>query len=113
MTESQKSPDDQDRAVSTNKGTWRSRRVVIPAVAAIAVLAAGSSAWASLVDDNLSGDQPDKASRAAVDAAGGGTVIEVEQDDGFYEVEVTRKDGTEWSVRLGKDYGVLSSHPDD
>ncbi|WP_067441897.1 PepSY domain-containing protein [Nocardioides jensenii] len=99
-------------AAPATKRRWRSRRVLIPAVAAIAVVGVGGVVWASAADDDLSGSQRDRASQAAVEAAGGGSITEAEEDDGFYEVEVTRTDGTEVDVRLDQDYGVVGTETD-
>lgn len=93
--------------------TWKSRRVLIPAVAALAVIGVGGGLFAaSIADDDLAGDTRDKASEVALQEAGGGTVTDAEEDDGFYEIEVTLKDGTEVDVRLDKDYEVVSTETD-
>ena len=58
----------------------------------------------------------DRARAAAVKAAGGGTVTEVERaDDGEsgYEAEVRRSDGSEVEVNLDRAFGVVSVEKDD
>ena len=113
MTETPEFPTENQTEVSSKgKRTWRSRRVLIPVVAVIAVLGAGGAVWASAVDNDLGGDQRDKAAQAAVAAVGGGTVTEAEEEDGFYEVDVTREDGTEVDVLLDKGFEVVSTKED-
>ncbi|NYG59120.1 putative membrane protein YkoI [Nocardioides daedukensis] len=107
--------DNQAQAAAGGRGR-RTRRVLIPAVAAIAVLGIGGAVWAGVADDDLGDAERDKLSGVAVKAAGGGQVTEAEEDDGFYEVEVTREDGTQVDVRLDKDRKVVSTEtegPDD
>jgi uncharacterized membrane protein YkoI len=54
------------------------------------------------------------ASAAALAHAGGGRVTETEAGDegGFYEVEVTREDGSQVDVHLDRDFHVLGSKAD-
>jgi hypothetical protein len=54
------------------------------------------------------------ASAAALAHAGGGRVTETEagDEDGFYEVEVTREDGSQVDVHLDRDFHVLGSKAD-
>jgi uncharacterized membrane protein YkoI len=55
-------------------------------------------------------DQADAATKAALQATGGGTVNSVETDNengATYEVEVTKTDGTTVDVRLDENYGVV------
>ena len=55
--------------------------------------------------------------RAAIAAVGGGTVTEVERDDGngsgAFEVEVTRDDGSQLEVHLDGDYNVVGQQADE
>ena len=55
------------------------------------------------------------ASAAALEHTGGGKVTETEAGDeeGAYEVEVTRADGTQVDVHLDEDFNVLGSVGDD
>jgi uncharacterized membrane protein YkoI len=93
----------------------RRKRIVIPALAAVAVLGAGGVAWSSAASDDLQGDERDRATSAALEAVGEGKVTGAESDDeeGAYEIEVTRPDGTQVDVHLDKDYRVLSQDADD
>lgn len=61
-------------------------------------------------DDSLSGTALEKASAAALDEVGKGSVTDAESDDdgtGAYEVEVTLEDGTQVDVRLDKSFTVV------
>jgi uncharacterized membrane protein YkoI len=93
----------------------RRKRVVIPTLAAVAVLGAGGLVWSSAAADELTGDERDRASNAALEAVGEGKVTGTETDDeeGAYEVEVTRPDGSQVDVHLDKDFQVLSQDVDD
>jgi uncharacterized membrane protein YkoI len=98
-----------------NTQKLRSKRVVIPTLAAVAVLGAGGLVWSSAAADELTGDERDRASTAALEAVGEGKVTGTETDDeeGAYEVEVTRPDGSQVDVHLDKDFQVLSQAVDD
>ena len=63
----------------------------------------------------ISGTALDKASAAALDHTGGGRVTETETGDeeSFYEVEVTRDDGSQVDVQLDRDFQVVGSEGDD
>jgi uncharacterized membrane protein YkoI len=93
-----------------NTATLRSKRVVLPAIAVVAVLAAGGTVWSATANDDLGGSQRDRVGRAAVQAVGG-TVMEVETSDdagAAYEVEVRADDGSEIDVALDQDLNVVS-----
>ena len=92
------------------------------AIAAVAALAVGGTAIAGAAggDDDgsdraISGQALDKASAAALEETGGGKVTETEvgDEEGAYEVEVTRPDGSQVDVHLDKGFNVLSSAGDD
>ena len=93
------------------------------AIAVIAALAVGGAAIAGAAgggDDDgsdraISGQALDRASAAALAETGGGKVTETEvgDEEGAYEVEVTRSDGSQVDVHLDKDFNVLSSAGDD
>jgi uncharacterized membrane protein YkoI len=92
------------------------------ALAAVAVLAVGGTAIAGAAsggdddgtDTAITGQALDRAKAAALDATGGGTVTETEVDDeeGAYEVEVTRADGSQVDVHLDKSFHVLGKSGD-
>jgi uncharacterized membrane protein YkoI len=90
---------------------------------AIAALAVGGVAIAGAAggdDDDgreraISGTALDRASAAALDHTGGGRVTETETGDeeSWYEVEVTRGDGSQVDVQLDRDFSVVGSEGDD
>jgi hypothetical protein len=89
----------------------------------IAALAVGGVAIAGAAggDDDDGGERPiagnalDRASAAALDHTGGGRVTETETGDeeSYYEVEVTRDDGSQVDVQLDRDFQVVGSEGDD
>ena len=95
-----------------NTSQLRSKRVIIPTIAAIAVLGGGGLVWSSASADDLTGGDLDRASSAAVEVAGGGTVTDAETSDDpgeTYEVEVRLDDGSEVEVTLDDSFGVIDS----
>ncbi len=69
-------------------------------------------------EEGLTGPEAQKAKSAAIAAVGGGTLTEVERDDGYgtsgvFEVEVTRDDGSQLEVHLDSDYNVVGQEADD
>lgn len=93
---------------------FRSKRAVIATAVAVVALGAGGATWASVAnadsDIDISSSDRDRVGSAAVQAVGGGTVIDVEAgDDGAaYEAEVRRTDGSEVEVTLDKDLKVIA-----
>ncbi len=92
------------------------------ALAAVAVLAVGGAAIAGAAggdddgsDKPIAGKALDRASAAALAETGGGKVTETEvgDEEGAYEVEVTRADGSQVDVHLDEDFNVLGSAGDD
>ena len=63
----------------------------------------------------ITGDAYDRASAAALEFTGGGTVSETEVDDedSKYEVEVTLADGSEVDVQLDENFVVVGSEGDN
>jgi uncharacterized membrane protein YkoI len=95
---------------------------VLIAIAAVAVLAVGGTAIAGAAggdddatDKAISGRALDRATAAALDHTGGGKVTGTEAGDeeGAYEVEVTRADGSQVDVHLDKGFNVLSQADDN
>jgi uncharacterized membrane protein YkoI len=93
--------------------------VIAAAVAMLLALGAAGIAYANGGDseEQLTGPEADKAKSAAIAAVGGGTVTEVERDDGngtgAFEVEVTREDGSQLEVHLDGDYNVVGQEADE
>ncbi len=90
-------------------------------VAGVAVLAAGGAGIAKAVGvgggENVTGPAAEQAKAAALKAAGGGTVLEVEGQDGdgggVYEVEVRRADGSTVEVHLNAAFEPVGTQPDE
>jgi uncharacterized membrane protein YkoI len=97
------------------------RTLVIAAAVVAMLLALGGAgiAYANGGDseEQLTGPEAEKAKSAAIAAVGGGTVTEVEPDDGngtgAFEVEVTREDGSQLEVHLDGDYNVVGQQADE
>jgi hypothetical protein len=97
------------------------KRVLI-AVLAIAALGAGGAAIAGAAgggdddgtDKPITGSALDRASSVALGHTGGGKVTgtEVNDEEGAYEVEVTRADGSQVDVHLDKSFHVIGSAAD-
>ena len=93
------------------------KRVVIAAAGAGAALAVavGGVAVATSGDDGPAShrytqEQADAATKAALEATGGGKANSVETDNengATYEVEVTKPDGNTVDVRLDENYGLV------
>ena len=96
------------------------RKIAI-VIASLAVLAAAGAGIANAVGvgggEKLSGPNAEQAKAAALKAAGGGTVLEVEGQDGdgagVYEVEVRRADGSQIEVHLDAAFKPVGTQPDD
>jgi uncharacterized membrane protein YkoI len=99
----------------------RVRTLVITAAVVAMLLALGGAgiAYANGGDseEQVRGPNAEKAKSAAIGAVGGGTVTEVEPDDGIgtgvYEVEVTREDGSQLEVHLDGAYNVVGQQADE
>ena len=82
--------------------------------AGIAIAGGAGEDDASEHEAPITGDSLSQASSAALDHLGGGTVSETEvgDEESYYEVEVTREDGTQVDVQLDRDYNVVSDESD-
>jgi hypothetical protein len=94
------------------------RRNVLIAIGAVAVVGAGGAAVAGAVggdddhtDTAITGAALERASAAALAHVGGGEVTGTEAGDeeGAYEVEVTRPGGGQVDVHLDRDFRVLGT----
>ena len=93
------------------------KRVIVGAagVAATAAVVAGGVAVAGNGDDGPAShqytqEQADRATKAALEATGGGTANSVESDSengATYEVEVTKTNGDTVDVRLDENFDVV------
>jgi uncharacterized membrane protein YkoI len=97
------------------------RKKLVIAGACVAALAAGGAGVAAATGGGDDSEQPitgsalDQAKAAALAETGGGTVTETETGDeeSFYEVEVTREDGSQVDVQLDRSFDVVGSEADN
>jgi uncharacterized membrane protein YkoI len=91
------------------------------AAAAVGALAAGGAAIAGATgagDDGngtpITGSALDRAKSVALEHTGGGkvTATEVRDEEGYYEVEVTKADGSEVDVHLDRHFNLIDSSAD-
>jgi uncharacterized membrane protein YkoI len=87
-------------------------------VVALAAVAGGTGIAVANADDTdrpLIGSDLDRATAAALAAAGGGTVTdsEIGDDGAAYGVEVRLEDGSQVEVSLDADFRVIGQDPDD
>lgn len=102
----------------------RKLRRTAAAAGVIALLAGGGAAVAAATGGNggdddatdkpITGSALDRAKAVALDHTGGGKVTgsEVGDEEGAYEVEVTRGDGSQVDVHLDSHFKVLGSDQD-
>jgi hypothetical protein len=89
------------------------RTALATGIAALVVAGTAGGVAVATDDDgdvHVTGPGADAATKAALEATGGGTANSVERDSengATWEVEVTRKDGTTVDVRLDEDYKVV------
>ncbi len=93
----------------------RKTRIITTSIAAVAIALGAGAAFAVAAGDGETPDSNDmqRARDAALAEAGGGTVTEVESDDGGYDVEVRLEDGTEVDIELAGDFTVRSTVSDE
>lgn len=95
------------------------RTLVVAAAAAVLAVAAGAGIAQAVSgsEEPVTGPAADRAAEAALDAAGGGSVLEIERQDddgsGIYEVEVRREDGSEVEVHLDAQFQPVGTVADD
>jgi uncharacterized membrane protein YkoI len=95
----------------------------VMALVAVAALGAGGAAIATAAsgggddepDRAISGAALDRASSAALAHTGGGkvTATEVGDEESYYEVEVTRDDGSQVDVQLDRSFNVVGAEGDN
>jgi len=98
---------------------------VLAAVAAVAAIGGGAAAIAGASggaedgaegpDQAITGSALDKASAVALDHTGGGQVTdsEVGDEESYYEIEVTRDDGSQVDVQLDRGFQVVGDEADE
>ena len=92
------------------------RTLVIAAAVAMLLLVGAGVAYATGGDSSAqpTGSNIEKAKSIALDQTNGGQVTgtEVGDEEGYYEVEVLREDGSQVDVHLDRDFDVLSTPAD-
>jgi hypothetical protein len=93
------------------------RKLIAGALAALVVVGIGTGVAAATGGDDeaLTGNAYERATAAALDHVGEGTVTETEVGDGgaAYEVEIRLDDGSQVEVQLNQDFDVTGSEGDD
>jgi uncharacterized membrane protein YkoI len=87
---------------------------IVAGGAGIATAGGGSEDANEGPDVAISGDALQQASEAALAETGGGRVTgsEVGDEESYYEVEVTRDDGSQVDVQLDENFNVVGSKAD-
>ena len=99
----------------------RRLKATLIAAAMVALAAGGAGIAAATGDGEEGGEQPiiggalERAGSVALEHTGGGRVTETEvgDEEGYYEVEVTRADGTQVDVHLDREFKLLGDQADD
>lgn len=96
------------------------KKVILAVALAMVVLAGAGVAYASGSGEDSSEPQAtgpgiEKAKSIALEHTNGGRVTgtEVGDEEGYYEVEVIRGDGSQVDVHLDRDFNVLSTPADN
>jgi uncharacterized membrane protein YkoI len=93
------------------------KKTIVAVAAALMLLVGAGVAYASASGDDGSG-QPtgpgmDKAKSVALEQVNGRvTGTEFQDEEGYYEVEITKPDGSQVDVHLDKNYNVLDTPAD-
>jgi uncharacterized membrane protein YkoI len=88
-------------------------------VLAVAAIAGGAGAVVATGGDDdeqaITGSALEKASQAALDHTGGGTVTDTEAGDeeSYYEVEVTLDNGNQVDIQLDENFNVVGEEADE
>lgn len=95
----------------------RAKVLLIGGLVAVGAVAGTGAALASSDDAEapITGDALVKASAAALEYTGGGSVTETEigDEESYYEVEVTLSDGSQIDVQLDESFAVVGAEADD
>ena len=87
---------------------------VATAAAIPAAASAGGGSDGNEVDTPITGPDLERASAVALDHLGEGRVTEteIEDEESYYEVEVTLTDGSQVDVQLDEDFNVVGTEQD-
>jgi hypothetical protein len=90
---------------------------IVAGTVAIVAAGAGIAVGAGGDDDEpaITGQDLERATKAALDHTGGGRVTETEvgDEESYYEVEVTLADGGQIDVQLDENFNVVSTSGND
>jgi uncharacterized membrane protein YkoI len=92
--------------------------LIAAAVAMLLLLGAGvayaTGSGGDSLEQQATGPGIEKAKSIALEQTNGGRVTgtEIGDEEGYYEVEVTREDGSQVDVHLDRDFNVLSTPAD-
>jgi hypothetical protein len=106
------------QVVRGSLSTMNIKSIGIVAAVGAAAVAIGTGIAAAQPDDGegtpITGDALTTASQAALPFTGGGTVTgtEVGDEESYYEVEVTKADGSQVDVQLDPSFAVVGSKTD-
>jgi uncharacterized membrane protein YkoI len=104
-----------------HRGMERRTKIILAAAVAVGLTGAAGTGIAVAgggdddgTDTPITGTELDKASAAALEHTGGGTVTETEvgDEESYYEVEVTLDDGSQVDVQLDRDFNVVGGESD-
>jgi uncharacterized membrane protein YkoI len=98
----------------------RRTQLIVAGIGVAGALMAGTGIAIAGSHDDDAADTPirgaalDRASAAALEHTGGGSVTgtEVGDEESYYEVEVTLDDGTQVDVQLDRSFTVVGDEPD-
>jgi hypothetical protein len=96
----------------------RKRTKLLIVGASVLVLGVGGAGVAGATGDDdshpITGKALDEASATALEATGGGTVSETEvgDEESYYEVEVTKADGSQVDVQLDRGLNLVGQSAD-
>jgi hypothetical protein len=97
----------------------RHTKILIVGATALALGAGGAGVAAATgggdSEKAITGSALDQASAAALQATGGGQVTDTEvgDEESYYEVEVTRDDGSQTDVQLDRQFNVVGQSADE
>jgi uncharacterized membrane protein YkoI len=105
----------------SERTTMKKRTKALIAAGAVVAVTAGVGTGVAVASGGEEDSSPitgaalDRASAAALAETGGGRVTETEAGDeeSYYEVEVTRRDGSQVDVQLDRSFRVVGSSADD
>ena len=92
-------------------GGMNKRTIAIAVLGVAVLLGAGAAARADSQDTPITGSAYDRAAAVALAQTGGGKITgtEVNDEESYYQVEVTKADGTQVDVNLDRAFNVVKT----